>query len=89
MGAGAAYFMNQYGVLIDVGMLRNTAETNATEVRDLLSVKLGFYILLLGIVPSLLLYKTPINYRVWYRELFGKLLASVAVSYTHLTLPTN
>ena len=78
MGAGAAYFMNQYGVLIDVGMLRNTAETNATEVRDLLSVKLGLYIVLLGIVPSLLLYKTPINYRVWYRELFGKLLASVA-----------
>ncbi|WP_342622986.1 phosphoethanolamine--lipid A transferase [Pseudomonas alkylphenolica] len=78
MGAGAAYFMNQYGVLIDVGMLRNTAETNAAEVRDLLSVKLGLYIVLLGIVPSLLLYKTPIYYRVWYRELFGKLLASVA-----------
>lgn len=78
LGAGAAYFMNQYGVLIDVGMLRNTAETNATEVRDLLSFKLGVYIVLLGFVPSLLLYKTPINYRVWYRELFGKLVASVA-----------
>ncbi|MEG0965804.1 MAG: phosphoethanolamine--lipid A transferase [Pseudomonas sp.] len=78
LGAGAAYFMNQYGVLIDVGMLRNTAETNATEVRDLLSLKLGVYIVLLGFVPSLLLYKTPINYRVWYRELFGKLVASVA-----------
>ncbi len=78
LGAGAAYFMSQYGVLIDVGMLRNTAETNVTEVRDLLSLKLALYIVLLGVVPSLLLYKTPINYRVWYRELFGKLLASVA-----------
>ncbi|MEG1038548.1 MAG: phosphoethanolamine--lipid A transferase [Pseudomonas sp.] len=77
-GAGAAYFMNQYGVLIDVGMLRNTAETNPAEVRDLLSLKLGVYILLLGVVPSLLLYKTPIKFRVWYRELFGKLVASIA-----------
>ncbi|RWU25120.1 phosphoethanolamine transferase [Pseudomonas alkylphenolica] len=76
-GAGAAYFMNQYGVLIDVGMLRNTAETNAAEVRDLLSLKLGLYIVVLGLLPALLLYYTPINYRVWYRELFGKLLASV------------
>ncbi|MBM3105187.1 phosphoethanolamine--lipid A transferase [Pseudomonas sp. V1] len=78
VGAGAAYFMNQYGVLIDVGMLRNTMETNVTEVRDLLSVKLGLYILLLAVVPALLLYKTPINYRVWYRELFAKLISSVA-----------
>lgn len=77
-GAGAAYFMNQYGVLIDVGMLRNTAETNPAEVRDLLSLKLGVYILLLGVVPSLLLYKTPIKFRVWYRELFGKFVASIA-----------
>ncbi|TDF77735.1 phosphoethanolamine transferase [Pseudomonas sp. H9] len=77
-GAGAAYFMNQYGVLIDVGMLRNTAETNPAEVRDLLSLKLGIYVLLLGVVPSFLLYKAPINFRVWHRELLGKLIASVA-----------
>jgi len=78
VGAGAAYFMNQYGVLIDVGMLRNTVETNVAEVRDLLSIKLGLYILLLAVVPALLLYKTPVNYRVWYRELFAKLISSVA-----------
>lgn len=78
LGAGAAYFMNQYGILIDVGMLRNTAETNVAEVHDLLSFKLGAYLLLLGVVPSLVLYFTPINYRVWYRELFGKLVVGVA-----------
>lgn len=57
--------MNRYGVLIDVGMLRNTMETNATEVRDLLSFTLAGYILLLGVVPSILLYKTPILYRTF------------------------
>ena len=40
ISAGVAYFMSQYGVLIDTGMLRNFAQTNATEVRDLLSLKL-------------------------------------------------
>ncbi|MOA46886.1 Phosphoethanolamine transferase EptA [compost metagenome] len=42
VSAGVAYFMSQYGVLIDAGMFRNFAETNATEVRDLLSLKLFF-----------------------------------------------
>jgi glucan phosphoethanolaminetransferase (alkaline phosphatase superfamily) len=44
ISAGVAYFMSQYGVMIDAGMFRNFAETNATEVRDLLSLKLFAYI---------------------------------------------
>ncbi|MGF6707411.1 phosphoethanolamine transferase [Pseudomonas frederiksbergensis] len=78
VSAGVAYFMSQYGVLIDAGMFRNFAETNATEVRDLLSVKLFVYIALLGVLPSWLLWKTPVNYRRWYRELLSKVLVSVA-----------
>jgi len=82
VSAGVAYFMSQYGVLIDTGMLRNFAETNATEVRDLLSLKLFVYIVLLGVLPSWLLWKAPINYRRWHRELLSKVLvifASAAV----------
>jgi lipid A ethanolaminephosphotransferase len=78
VSAGVAYFMSQYGVLIDAGMLRNFAETNATEVRDLLSVKLFVYIALLGILPSWLLWQIPVNYRRWHRELLSKVLVSVA-----------
>ena len=78
ISAGVAYFMAQYGVLIDVGMLRNFAETNATEVRDLLSLKLFAYLGLLGVLPSWLLFKTPIKYRRWSRELLSKLLVGVA-----------
>ncbi|WJM98645.1 phosphoethanolamine--lipid A transferase [Pseudomonas defluvii] len=77
ISASVAYFMNQYGVLIDVGMLRNAVETNATEVRDLLSLKWLAYVLLLGGVPSFLLIKTPIQYRAWHRELLSKLVVSV------------
>jgi lipid A ethanolaminephosphotransferase len=78
ISAGVAYFMSQYGVLIDAGMLRNFAETNATEVRGLLSIKLLIYIVLLGVLPSLVLWKTSINYRRWHRELVSKVLVSVA-----------
>jgi lipid A ethanolaminephosphotransferase len=78
ISAGVAYFMSQYGVLIDAGMLRNFAETNVTEVRDLLSVKLFVYIVLLGVLPSWLLWKTPVNYRCWHRELLSKVLVGVA-----------
>jgi lipid A ethanolaminephosphotransferase len=78
ISAGVAYFMSQYGVMIDAGMLRNFAETNATEVRDLLSLKLFAYILVLGILPSWLLWKLPVNYRRWHRELVSKVIVSVA-----------
>jgi len=77
ISAGVAYFMSQYGVMIDAGMFRNFAETNATEVRDLLSLKLFAYILLLGVLPSLLLWKVPVNYRRWPRELISKVIVSV------------
>jgi lipid A ethanolaminephosphotransferase len=77
-GAGVAYFMNQYGVLIDAGMFRNMAETNVAEVRDLMSFKFAAYILLLGVLPSVLVCKAQIAYRRWQRELLGKLLVSGA-----------
>ncbi|MGP6430784.1 phosphoethanolamine transferase [Pseudomonas paraglycinae] len=78
VSAGVAYFMSQYGVLIDAGMFRNFAETNATEVRDLLSLKLLAYIVFLGVLPSWLLWKVPVNYRRWHRELLSKVVVSVA-----------
>ena len=70
--------MNQYGVLIDTGMFRNMAETNVAEVRDLLSIKFALYIGLLGVLPSVLLWKARIAYRPWHRELLGKLVVSGA-----------
>jgi lipid A ethanolaminephosphotransferase len=53
-------------------MFRNFAETNATEALGLVSFKLICCLLLLGVLPSIAAWKTPISYRVWYRELFSK-----------------
>jgi lipid A ethanolaminephosphotransferase len=78
VSAGVAYFMAQYGVMIDAGMFRNFAETNATEVRDLLSLKLLVYLSLLGVLPSVLLWKTPVRYRRLPAELLAKVLVVLA-----------
>lgn len=78
VSAGVAYFMAQYGVMIDAGMFRNFTETNATEVRDLLSLKLFVYVSLLGVLPSLLLWKTQIHYRRLPAELLAKVLVVLA-----------
>lgn len=72
--AGVAYFMSQYGVLMDVGMLRNLVETNSAEVEGLLSPTLLAYLLLLGVLPSVLLWKIPVSYRRAHRELLSKML---------------
>ena len=66
----AAYFMNQYGTMIDKGMMRNVFATNPAEIRELLSLKLLFYILSFGILPSAL----TIWIRIDYHGLWGGIL---------------
>lgn len=75
--SAVAYFMSQYGVLIDANMLRNIAETDVNEVRDLLSLKLALFILVLGVLPSWLLWKLPVRHQPLRRELLGKLVLAV------------
>lgn len=69
----AAYFMDSYGVVINDEMLRNAALTHAAEVRDLLNLKLLAYVLLLGVLPAIAVYKLPMRWRGWRTELFARL----------------
>jgi lipid A ethanolaminephosphotransferase len=78
--AGAAYFMNQYGVMIDKEMLRNIIETNPAEALDLFSLKFAVYLLLLGVLPTWLLWEVPVKYRVWHFELISKTVVVLACS---------
>ncbi len=55
-----AYFMDSYHIIIDSNMIQNSIKTDTGEVFDLLSIKLVIYILLLGLLPSYLIIKTPI-----------------------------
>ncbi|QHI36147.1 Phosphoethanolamine transferase EptA [Kordia antarctica] len=53
----AVYFINTYGVIIDETMIGNILNTNYEESSSFLSFGLFAYIVLLGVLPSVLLFK--------------------------------
>lgn len=67
------YFMNTYNVVIDYTMIQNSLQTNFHESLDLLSVQLVVYVVLLGLIPSYVIYKTPVEYSNISSQLFLKL----------------
>jgi lipid A ethanolaminephosphotransferase len=78
----AAYFMDNFGVVIDEEMLHNVAQTNTAEAADLVNVKAIAYFTLLGVLPAALLLAIPMRWRGWRLELRArlKLLAGVFVT---------
>ena len=73
----AAYAMDAYGTYIDVNMVGNLMATDWREVYGLLSWELLQYVLLLGVVPSLLLAWLPIRHARWSLQLLFKPLVFV------------
>lgn len=55
-----AYFMDTYNAVIDTHMIQNTLETNFNESADLYSFTLVLYILLIGAIPSYIVYRANI-----------------------------
>jgi len=75
--AGAAYFMNTYGISIDTTMMQNVLETNPGEAEALLSGKLFLYLGLLGVLPIALIWRLPVTYRRVLPGLVNKVLVCV------------
>jgi len=69
----ASYFMNTFNVVIDAEMFRNISQTNTAETMDLMNFKLLANFLLLGVVPSVLIYKARVHYRPMKTEALSKL----------------
>ncbi|HEY0892527.1 MAG TPA: phosphoethanolamine--lipid A transferase, partial [Cellvibrio sp.] len=70
--AGVAYFMDSYGVVIHRLMIQNVMETDLSETRDLLSVRLVLYFFALGLLPSLMLFNMDLSYGSFKSELWRK-----------------
>jgi lipid A ethanolaminephosphotransferase len=60
--AAINYFMQTYSVIIDSTMIQNAMQTNADETFDLLTFLLLSYVVILGVIPSLFIYKAKIIY---------------------------
>ena len=82
--AFASYFMNNYGIMIDTTMIHNVLETDSSETGDLLTMGMLFHVLVFGILPAAVIYKTRIVYLSPVRQLARNsafaLLTLVAIS---------
>lgn len=74
LAAVNSYFMDTYGVVIDAGMLRNTIETDPSEVDGLLSPVLFWHVLGAGVLPALVVYWLPVRYATFPKQLGRQLL---------------
>jgi len=77
------YFMNNYNIVVDSDMIRNTLQTNFSESMDLLSFKLIIYVIFLGILPSFLIYKTKIDYG---KSITKELLVRMKIIFTSVVI---
>ncbi len=78
-----AYFMSQYGIVIDASMVQNVVETDVREAGELFSWKLVQSVVLLGVVPSWLVWRLPVRYGSLRREVLvnaGLLAASLLLA---------
>ncbi|HIQ28006.1 MAG TPA: DUF1705 domain-containing protein, partial [Sulfurovum sp.] len=73
LSASVHYFMQSYNIVMDKTMIENTLQTDIQESFDLLSIKLFVTLFLLGILPSIIIYKIPLHYRAFKIELWSKL----------------
>jgi lipid A ethanolaminephosphotransferase len=66
------YFMDSYNVVINDEMIQNVVHTDAAESADLVTFKMILYVVLLGILPSIWVYKTKIIHRGLRKEIFSR-----------------
>lgn len=79
INAIALYFINTYGVIIDRTMIGNILNTNLEESSSYFSATLIGYLLFLGIIPSILIFKTKI-----INVKFKKFLIHISLALTFL-----
>lgn len=77
VSACAAYFMNEYGITIDTVMVQNVFETNPQEASALLNGRWLVYVLVLGVLPTLVIWRWPVAYRPFLRGLLNKVLVII------------
>lgn len=70
------HFMWQYGVVIDPTMLANVAQTDAREVRDLLSLRLLGTVLLVAGPPLWWIWRRPVAWGRWLPQTGRNLLGA-------------
>jgi lipid A ethanolaminephosphotransferase len=75
----SSYFINTYNVIIDDTMIQNVAETSMSESLDLISFKLLLYVLVLGVIPALVVYRCKVDHHSFKMVTLLRLLTLAGV----------
>jgi len=70
----AAYFMDTYNIVIDDSVIDNIVKTDTNEALDLFSFRQLLYFLLLGVFPSVLIYKAKLVELPIKKAIFSSLI---------------
>ena len=76
--ASGAYFMVSYGIVIDSSMITNVIQTDTKEALDLLNWRMLISFFLLGLLPSWVLWKTPVKSLRWAQQTFSNIFTGAA-----------
>lgn len=82
IASASSWFTDQFGTIIDREMIRNAAVSTGAETAHLITVRFVLYILLTGILPSLLIAWVRIRHRPFFTKVLhnaGIILTCVAV----------
>jgi lipid A ethanolaminephosphotransferase len=72
--ASGAYFMVSYGIVIDSTMITNVVQTDTKEALDLLNWRMLISLLILGVLPCWVLWKTPLKTLRWGQQALSNTL---------------
>jgi lipid A ethanolaminephosphotransferase len=72
--ASGAYFMVSYGIVIDSTMITNVVQTDTKEALDLLNWRMLISLLILGVLPCWILWKTPLKTLRWGQQALSNTL---------------
>lgn len=84
--AAAAWFMEKFGVIIDIDMIRNAAQTTPAEAGHLMTPAFLLHMLLYAFLPSLLIAVVRIEHRTFGAKLKWNLALIVPLLLIALTM---
>lgn len=81
------YFTDTYGTVYDTNMLQNALQTDQKESADLFNIIFLLRILLLGILPSFLVFKIKVNYPKGIKKIILHKVLLIIASLAFVLLP--
>lgn len=75
--AASDYALQNLGIVINSDMIRNIMETNTREAADLITLHAVFYVLIIGVMPAVWVYRTNVIFQPFKQELYRRFLYSM------------